>query len=208
MKTDKTRGLRFVQDEEKDVTSLKKALRARMRRSRAEIVNRDVKENLIRENILSILSEIEKSKGAGTRLRCFVYLSYSSEFPTDNLITDLLNREMEVYCPRIEQGGMSAVQFSEDFTLTPQGIREPTGGVYGGEMDVAITPLLAVDKQGNRLGYGGGYYDRYFQKHGETLRIGCCFDGQVIDRVPTADSDVPLQYIVTEKQIIRITIEK
>lgn len=208
MKTDKTRGLRFAQDEEKDVESLKKRLRARMRRSRAEIVNRDVKENLIRENILSLLAEIEKSKGAGTRLRCFVYLSYSSEFPTDNLISDLLDRGMEVYCPRMEKDGISAVQFSEDFTLTSQGIREPTGSIYSGEMDIAITPLLAVDKQGNRLGYGGGYYDRYFQKHGETLRIGCCFDGQVIERVPKADSDAPLQFIVTEEQIIRITIEK
>lgn len=156
MRTDKGQGLRFLQDEEKDLQTLKKELRARMRRSRAEIVNRDVKENLIRENMLSLLAEIQKSKGAGTRLRCLAYLSYSSETPTDSLISSLLERGIDVYCPRMEKEGMQAVKFGEDFTLTSQGIREPTGVAYDGDMDVAITPLLAADKQGNRLGYGGG----------------------------------------------------
>ena len=203
MKTDK-KGLRFAEETAADVATRKKALRARMRAVRAELVNRDIKQNAIVKNALSLLAEIHESKGAGTKLRCFVYLSYSTEAETDTLIEGLLAKGYAVYCPRLEGREMQAVPYGEDFTLSTRGIREPTGEQYLGEIDVAITPLLAVDKQGNRLGYGGGFYDRFFKAHKETTRVGYCFATQVIRQVPVTDGDEPLDYIVTEENCITI----
>lgn len=204
MKTVKNNGLRFVedQDEETSVWEQKKALRTRMRNLRSEIVNRDGKEGLLVENVLAVLSEMT---GAGTKPSCFIYLSYSSEAPTDRLIETLLEKGYSVYCPRIEQGEMVAVTYGEDFSLSAYGIREPLGTLFDGSPDLAITPLLAADKQGNRLGYGGGYYDRYFKTHNKTLRIGYAFDAQLVERLPATQEDERLDMLVTEQKILRFS---
>ena len=86
--------------------------------------------------------------------------------------------------------------------LNERGIREPVGEETDEEMHFAIVPLLAVDRQGNRLGYGGGYYDRYFAKYKSTVRIGYCYDFQIMQSVPHTETDVPLEYIVTDKQVV------
>ncbi len=61
--------------------------------------------------------------------------------------------------------------------------------------EVALVPLLAVDRAGNRLGYGGGY----FAAHPNLFRVGLCYKGQVVDRLPAEPTDVPLHAIVTEE---------
>ena len=93
-------------------------------------------------------------------------------------------------------------EYGEDFTLSSLWIREPIGEVFDGEIHAVITPLLAVDERGNRLGYGGGYYDRFFKTHGQAKRIGYCFDFQIVKSVPNEEHDEKLQCIVTDKRIV------
>ncbi len=174
----------------------KKELRAYMRARRANNENRDVKEALLIENLLG-LGEIVKDKE-----NFFVYLSYSSEAPTDGLIERLLSLGKKVFCPRVEQNEMYSVAFLDDFVLSEKGIREPIGEPFLGRLDVAVTPLYAVDKQGNRLGYGKGYYDKFFQKQKDILKIGYCFDFQILSQVPHTAADVPLDIIVTDKRVL------
>ena len=66
--------------------------------------------------------------------------------------------------------------------------------------EVALVPLLAVDREGFRLGYGGGFYDRYFAAHPQILRAGLCYEGQ-IGKFPHDERDVPLDLILTERGI-------
>lgn len=186
---------------EQDVFEEKKALRAYMKKRRGENENRDVKNELLAKNVQSYLSALD---GAGTKRKLFVYLSYSSEAGTDKLIETLLKNGHTVYCPRIENGQMEAVAYGEDFSLSNYGIREPIGCVYNGDLDIVITPLLAVDTDGNRLGYGGGYYDAFFKKHPEAERVGYCYDFQIIKQVPHNEQDVRLQKIITDKRYIQI----
>ena len=82
------------------------------------------------------------------------------------------------------------------------GIPEPRGSAYSGDIDVTITPLLAVDGQGYRLGYGGGYYDRYLSKH-KTVSVGIAFDEQQCDDLTPEETDVPLDFIITPTRILR-----
>ena len=196
-----TNNLRFVETEPQsaeDVRESKKRLRAYMKARRGENENRDVKESLLLDNAFSALQE----KGLGTGKRVFVYLSFSSEAPTDKLIERLIEQGWQVYCPRIADKKMSAVEYGEDFTLSTFGVREPLGEAYDGDMDVAIVPMIAVDEQGRRLGYGGGYYDRYFGAHPGTLRLAYGFDFQILRQVPTEEHDMKMDGIITDKRIV------
>ena len=71
--------------------------------------------------------------------------------------------------------------------------------------DVMLVPLLAYDSQNNRLGYGGGFYDRYLNKylktHNNILTIGIAFLFQKHHKIPALNNDVKLNYILTEKGI-------
>lgn len=199
-----TNKLRFVETElpqtAEGLAEAKKRLRASMKERRGDNENRDVKEILLVNNLLQALDS--KGRGTGADKRAFVYLSFSSEAPTDKLIEALQDRGWTVYCPRVEGKEMVAVAYGEDFALSAFGTREPIGGAYNGEMDLAIVPMLAVDAQGGRLGYGGGYYDKYLQAHPEALRLAYGFDFQIVNRIPTEAHDEKMDGIVTDKRIV------
>lgn len=69
--------------------------------------------------------------------------------------------------------------------------------------DFLLIPLLAFDINGNRLGYGGGYYDRTLAALPRAFRLGCAFAAQQADAIPTEPTDLPLHAIATEAGIIR-----
>lgn len=91
---------------------------------------------------------------------------------------------------------------------------EGTFGAYipakGGwiEPEILIVPLLAFDRKGGRLGYGGGFYDRTLEllrARRATLAIGFAFAAQEVDNIPLEPTDQPLDMIVTEAGIITPT---
>jgi len=95
--------------------------------------------------------------------------------------------------------------FSEPLKINRYGIPEPETKniVYP---DVLLIPLLAFDKNLNRLGYGGGYYDRIIKKLSKKkniIKIGLAFSIQEIDKVPINVYDQKLDYILTNKNIIK-----
>lgn len=201
-----TNNLRFVEPSFSDVAERKTALRDYVKKRRAVNENRDVKEAAAIQNFIKIFSvleeEIQQTKGAGTRSNVFCYLSYSSEMPTDKLIETLQNRGCNLYCPKLENGEMLAVAYGEDFSLNRMGIREPIGSPATEPMDVVILPLLAADEHGNRLGYGGGYYDRFLQNQNQAKRVGLCYDFQIVREVPHTAADMPLDVCVTDRRIL------
>jgi 5-formyltetrahydrofolate cyclo-ligase len=68
--------------------------------------------------------------------------------------------------------------------------------------EVVLTPLLGFDRTGYRLGYGGGYYDRYFSKHHHPIKVGIAFACQEVDKLPHESHDQKLDFIVTENGIL------
>ena len=81
------------------------------------------------------------------------------------------------------------------------GTFRPTGEV--GVPDVLFVPLVAFDRAGRRLGYGGGFYDRTLALLPGAVAIGCAFAAQMLDEVPTGDYDAPLHAVATERGVIR-----
>jgi 5-formyltetrahydrofolate cyclo-ligase len=67
-----------------------------------------------------------------------------------------------------------------------------------GAIDVVVVPGLAFDPAGNRVGYGGGHYDRYLRRLARSaLRVGICFPRQLVPEVPHGEGDEPVDLVVT-----------
>ncbi|MBU2533207.1 MAG: 5-formyltetrahydrofolate cyclo-ligase [Alphaproteobacteria bacterium] len=85
------------------------------------------------------------------------------------------------------------------------GIREPAPHAAVVEPDVLLVPLLYVDRAGNRLGYGGGFYDRtlrLLRSKKKIAAVGLAFDEQRVDAVPCAPYDEPLDYLLTPSGLV------
>lgn len=94
----------------------------------------------------------------------------------------------------------------EELVDGPFGTKQSGGEVVVPE--ILIVPLVAFDLKGNRIGYGGGYYDRTLatlrEKSQDIIAIGVGFDDQKLDSIPAQDYDQPLDLVVTEKTIYRV----
>jgi len=135
---------------------------------------------------------------------------YPVNFEVDDLI--LLNKfkknKFNISLPVIKKNSQMDFytwSFSEPLKINKYGIPEPETKniVYP---DVLLIPLVAFDKNLNRLGYGGGYYDRLIEKLSKKkniLKIGLALSIQKIDKVPINVYDQKLDYIVTNKYIIK-----
>ena len=77
-------------------------------------------------------------------------------------------------------------------------IMEPTGEVFDNytDIDLAVIPGVAFDKDGNRMGRGKGYYDRLLPKLGNTYKIGICLPFQLVEKIPTDEHDVRMDEVL------------
>ena len=91
----------------------------------------------------------------------------------------------------------------DDLEADKMGILTPRSSqVALGPFDVAITPGLGFTEKGGRLGYGRGYYDRWFSHYEVKTKIGVAFEVQIVDELPMEKTDVLLDMLVTEDRII------
>ena len=133
----------------------------------------------------------------------FIYLSFGSEVATNSIISALLSRGKRIYVPKICEGKMLAVKISGGMKINSFGIAEPVDTVKAEKIDVCVTPLAAADKQLRRVGYGKGYYDKFFAVN-DCVKIGVCFSAQVSQKeIETESTDVPLDILVTEKGVLK-----
>ena len=68
------------------------------------------------------------------------------------------------------------------------------------EEALVLVPGVAFDRQGSRMGYGKGYYDRFFEGKTDCVKVGVAYELQVADQLPTEENDLPMEYLVTEKE--------
>lgn len=84
----------------------------------------------------------------------------------------------------------------------PWRVDQPLGTAEMLIPDLLLCPLLGFDRQGGRIGQGGGHYDRYFAAHSTALRIGIAWSVQEIDAIPLERHDLPLDAVLTEQEWI------
>ncbi len=137
------------------------------------------------------------------------FWSFGSELPMLPLIETLAGRGVIVALPRIIEGEMEprSWQPGEPMAPTPFGALEPLQGRLVGaqEIDAVATPAVAFDRAGRRVGYGGGFYDRFFPRtRADALRAGIGFSLQLLNEdLPTGHFDARLDVVVTEEETLR-----
>lgn len=134
------------------------------------------------------------------------YISFGSEADTRELISKALADGKTIAVPKcLPDSRMSfyIIESLDDCREGAYGIPEPMEhcreAELTGENIVCIVPGLAFGRTGERLGYGGGYYDRFLEKHPHIYTIGICSERFVIDDIPMEDTDQNLNCLVTEK---------
>ena len=134
---------------------------------------------------------------------CFCYCDFKNEVQTTK-IREYFN-DKTLYIPLIKGDVMYAVQKKgENFTFNGYGIEEPTEyEIITKSADISIIPLVACDKNGNRIGFGKGYYDKYL-KDKNTVKIGICYSWQIVEFIQKTTGDISLDYIVSEQEIIKV----
>jgi 5-formyltetrahydrofolate cyclo-ligase len=136
-----------------------------------------------------------------------LFWSFGSEVPTAGLVERLHDRGVLVALPRIEGADVVPVAYApgDPTRATPFGAREPAGGeaLEPERLEVVAVPGVAFDRRGRRIGYGGGFYDRFLRTT-PAVRIGLAFALQVLDEdLPAGHMDLPVAVIVTEAETIR-----
>ena len=135
----------------------------------------------------------------------YCYLNFGTEVPTGEILREAWRQHKRVWAPRV-QGRQ--IQF---YPVTPTGKLHP--GIFGfpepeegiereGSEGLAMVPGLAFDAHLNRLGYGGGFYDRFLAGHPGLYRAGLAFECQILDSLPVTALDCPMDVVVTERRSI------
>jgi len=146
-------------------------------------------------------------QGAATVM---MYLSLPHEVDTSEVVLHAWQLGKTVVVPKIswQQRHMIPVQISSletGFSTEVAGLRNPIPGVPMPieQIDLVVAPALGFDRKGNRLGRGGSFYDRFFAKEQlNAQRCGFAFSEQVIDSVPVVERDEPVDFLVTDKEIL------
>ena len=134
------------------------------------------------------------------------YAAFGGEIDPLPLLEALGARGVRLALPVVEAKAAPLVfrAWQPGAPLVPHrfGMAEPARAAPAVVPDIVVVPLLAFDRQGYRLGYGGGYYDRTLatlRKRGRVLAVGIGFAVQEMPSVPRASHDAPLDWIVTER---------
>ena len=177
-------------------------------RNNMGIGEKQEKDNVIRDKFLE--SDYYKNSN-----KIFIYISYSSEIDTINIINKALNDDKDIFVPKtiFDTKEMNAVKINslKNMKKDRYGILEPEEGracIDPNELDLIVVPGVAFDNNGGRMGYGAGYYDRYFKKistenRNNVKKIALAYNFQIVDNVPMNNEDVKIDDIITEENIIK-----
>ncbi len=186
------------------VSEDKEALRTRLLRQRRSIPEPEYYG--ASADIIERLKDLEEYQQAKT-IHCYVSMNKRHEVETQVLIKEMLSKGKKVVVPKTNMGDGTLSNFRlhsfDDLEENKWGVLETENGeeVKAEELDLVIVPMVGGDENGNRIGYGRGFYDR-FLRNLECPKIGLLFEDNVLKKIPTEKFDVPLDKIITEKRII------
>jgi 5-formyltetrahydrofolate cyclo-ligase len=171
-----------------------------------------IREEISRESraaadILTRMPEWEQAK------QVFLFLSMEKEIDTAILIERAIRKGKNVAVPRMygKEIRFHRIPGMEEelFTRHSYGILEPRPDLplqnpFSRESDLVVTPGMAFDRRGNRLGYGMGFYDRFFAaEEGRYTSIGICFSVQLIELIPSGLNDLPVHGLIAGNALIK-----
>lgn len=174
----------------------KKSIRKLIIKERLEL---DKLEYLNKSNL--IINKVKNNKYFIEAKTIGIYVSFNQEVETINLINEMLNLKC-ICVPKVDDQEMKFYQINslDELSRSNFGILEPNNNmlIHKEQIDLLIVPIVAYDDDNNRIGYGGGYYDRYLSEYnGKT--IGLAFELQRVEKINVESYDCKLDIIISEK---------
>jgi 5-formyltetrahydrofolate cyclo-ligase len=187
-----------------DLKRAKRAVRRRVLEARdgIEATARDAMAVEVTDRFLA-LPEVEAARTV------MAFSSFGSELSTAPLIDALSSRDVLVGLPKIDGDALEVRAFrpGDPTTVTPFGALEPADGapIDPQTIDVVVTPAVAYDRMGRRVGYGGGFYDRFLLRtRPDTVRVGIGASVQLVEEdLPAGAFDLRVHLIVMPDGIVR-----
>lgn len=165
----------------------------------------EINSSIITEKLLS-LDCVKNSR------TIMLYLDFNNEVQTTELVNKLikLNKFVAIPVTLIDKKLLEPRQITDlknEVAISSYGIREPKeeycSKVKLENIDVVIVPAVAYDENCYRLGYGGGFYDRFLKNlRNDCIKIGVAFDLQIFNDIPKEDHDAQVNFVVTESRTI------
>lgn len=179
----------------------KKQIRTEIKKKRSQLSPNDRK--LKDEQIYqSVIQSDEFTRAANI----LIYLNTDEEVSTTNIIRKAWELGKQVAAPKTNNQQMDFYVFSSfsELEIGPYGILEPTNEKLIESHDgLVIMPGVVFDYNRNRIGYGGGYYDRYLSSHTIFKSIALAYECQLIEQIPYDEYDIKPNIIITESQILK-----
>ncbi len=176
----------------------KSAFRKAALKRRAQIENRQEKSEQIAKKLVAtkIYQEAEA---------IFAYMSYRSEVDTKSVILQALSDRKTVALPRVipqtSKMVFCKITSLSDCEAGSYGILEPKADcpvITPTSKSLILVPGYAFTRDGMRMGYGGGYYDRYLQAYSDAVAVGYAFEEQLFESIPSEEHDRQLDFVVTQ----------
>ena len=181
----------------------KKILRKQMRERRDALTTEEIN---IRSKQIS--EQLLQSSFYKECTHICVYEAFRNEVSCENITTKALQDGKCVYLPVTDEASktMDFYQITEDtiYREGNYGIREPEINKNSKTLQdkaLILMPGLVFDRNKHRLGYGGGYYDKYLALHKEHITVALCYNFQIVDELPCEEHDILPDYIVMESEM-------
>lgn len=180
----------------------KKEIRRRIRQIRSQIP-----EELKKQYSVSIQNKLLQDKAFQDADEIFCYVNNKDEVKTDLIMSVAWKLGKKVAVPKVmERGIMEFFYISgrEELAIGHYGILEPlSNSLAKGNQVLMIMPGVGFDRKGNRIGYGGGYYDRYLMRYSPKYKIALSYSDQITEYIRNEEQDVSVDKIFTEREIIK-----
>ena len=171
------------------------------------------RESLSQDEILALSGKIFNNFSENFMLKdlqkvhCFLSIPEKGEVNTQLFLNEFFKRDIRVFVPKIYRKKLISAEITAETPLLKNswGISEPESNEDSGErdFDYVLTPLLYCDQQGDRVGYGKGYYDGFFETvNVKTLKIGLSFFSPEEEINDLRENDIPLDYLVTPTEVL------
>lgn len=187
----------------------KQELRRRISQLRSALTPEEKAEldRRLRERVEELLAEELLAAGGWlARTGIYAYVSHGGEPDTRGLLERFWELGIPVAVPRVEGADMTFCQVSSfaDLEAGYRGILEPRKACPAAAWPKApvLVPGAAFTRNGGRLGWGGGYYDRFLAREPQRLRIALAYGSQVMERLPLEAHDLPVDVLVTEEETL------
>lgn len=161
---------------------------------------RAMTEDMIREKSANLAKQLFETEQYRSARSIYGYLPYNQEVRTIPILEQALRDGKKVAVPKC-YGSEMRFLWLEDLTAVEKsamGIPEPVADepVADDETALVLMPGLAFDREGRRIGYGGGFYDKFLSREVKHPTVALCYDFQVVDRLETEEFDIPADLVL------------